>query len=97
MSTALNDLAVRLGLTDDEALAIFALQPLEAIAGDVGHRPEVAILDDLSREAQERLGPGALPRWLRAGPPGGRPLDLLIGGDFAAFEDALGRRLSGAA
>jgi hypothetical protein len=35
-----------------------------------------------------------LARWARAGPPTARPLDLLLSGDFGAFEDALGARLS---
>jgi hypothetical protein len=30
-----------------------------------------------------------LRRWVRAGGPAGRPLDLLLERDFGAFEDAL--------
>jgi hypothetical protein len=89
----LNDLVERLGLSDEEALAIFELAPLEAIAGEVGHRPEIAILDALTAEAAESLGAGMLGRWLRAGQPGARPLDLLAAGQFDAFEDALARRV----
>ena len=89
-----DDLVRLLALSDDEALAIFSLAPLEAIAGEVGHRPEIAILGAITAEAAEALGEGALPRWLRAGQPGGRPLDLLLRGDFAAFEDALARRVA---
>ena len=87
----------RLALTDEETLAIFELDALAAIAGEVEHRPEVEILDALTAEAAEALGEGALPRWLRAGAPGSRPLDLLLAGDFAAFEDALARRVAAAA
>ena len=42
MARPLSDLVQRLALSDEEALAIFSLAPLEAIGGDVGHRPEVA-------------------------------------------------------
>jgi hypothetical protein len=72
---------------------VFELDALSAIAGDAGHRPEVAILDELTVEAEELLGQPALARWLRAGLPSARPIDLLLGGDFAAFEDALARRV----
>jgi hypothetical protein len=89
----LSALAGRLALSDDETLAIFSLDALDAIAGDVEHRPEVEILNVLSAEADEVLGPGALARWLRAGRAPARPLDLLLSGDFGAFEDALARRL----
>jgi hypothetical protein len=84
----------RLALTDEETLAIFELDALAAIAGEVEHRPEVEILEVLTAEAAERLGADALARWVRAGPPAQRPLDLLLGGDFGAFEDALGVRLA---
>ena len=94
MGQPLSDLTRRLELSDDETLAIFSLAALEAIAGDVAHRPEITILDTITAEAEETLGEGALPRWLRAGRPGQRPLDMLIAGDFAAFEDALARRVA---
>ena len=97
MRGALDGLVVRLGLSDEEVLAIFELDALGAIAGEVDHRPEVEILATLSAEADERLGEGALARWLRAGRPPSRPLDLLLGGDLAAFEDALARRVGEAA
>jgi hypothetical protein len=89
-----SDLVERLALSDEEALEIFQLDALGAIAGEVAHRPEVEILDALTIEAAERLGDGVLSRWVRAGPPAGRPLDLLLAGDFGAFEDALGRRIA---
>ena len=93
LTAPLSGLVARLGLSDEEALAIFELDALGAIAGDVGHRPEVEILDVLSAEAGELLGDEALARWVRAGPAGSSPIDLLLAGDFGAFEDALGRRL----
>jgi hypothetical protein len=93
LSQPLSGLVARLGLSDDESLAIFELDALGAIAGDVEHRPEVEILDVLTSEAAGLLGDGALARWVRAGRPAARPLDLLLAGDFAAFEDALARRL----
>jgi hypothetical protein len=89
----LSALAGRLALSDEEMLAIFELDALGAIAGEVEHRPEVEILDTLTLEAEEHLGAGATARWLRAGRAPSRPLDLLLAGDFAAFEDALARRL----
>ena len=90
---ALRQLAGRLELSDEETLAIFELDALGAIAGEVDHRPEVEILGVLTAEAEERLGPGALARWLRAGRAPARPLDLLLAGDFGGFEDALVRRV----
>ena len=94
---ALGELAGRLRLSDEETLAIFSLDALGAISGEVGHRPEVEILDALTTEAAERIGQAPLARWLRAGPAGTRPLDLLLGGDFGGFEDALALRLAEAA
>lgn len=91
---SLSALVARLELTDEEALAIFGLHALEAIAGDVDHRPEIAILDNLTTEAAEAFGQEALARWLHAGPPGARPLDLLLGGRFGDFEDALVQRVA---
>jgi hypothetical protein len=40
-------------------------------------------------EAQERAGAAVLRRWVRAAGPAGRPLDALLGRDFARFEDQL--------
>jgi len=97
LTGALDALVDRLALSDEEVLAIFDLDALGAIAGEVDHRPEVEILAALSVEADERLGAGALARWLRAGRPRSRPLDLLLDGDFGAFEDALARRVGEAA
>ena len=94
MKQPFSDLVERLALSDEEALEIFQLDALGAIAGEVAHRPEVEILDALTIEAAELLGDVVLGRWVRAGPPAGRPLDLLLAGDFGAFEDALGRRIA---
>jgi hypothetical protein len=79
-----------LGLTDEETLAIFAVDPLSLISGELDHRPELPILAVLAHDAAERAGPQGLRRWMRAGGPAGRPIDLLVAGDFAGFEDALG-------
>ena len=93
----LAQLARRLQLSDEETLAIFSLEALDAIAGEVAHRPELEILDAMTAEAEELLGTGALARWMRAGQPPSRPLDMLLEGDFATFEDALERRVGEAA
>jgi hypothetical protein len=84
-------------LSDEETLAVFDLDALSAIAGESGHRPEVEILDAITEEAAERLTQPGLARWLRAGRPAERPLDLLLAGDFAGFEDALAARVGPAA
>jgi hypothetical protein len=81
-----------LGLTDEEALAIFQLDPLSAISGRVAHRPELDILLTLLREAADQIGSKALRSWLRAGSPS--PLELLRTQRFAAFEDAVEELLS---
>jgi hypothetical protein len=79
-----------LGLTDDETLEIFGVDPLSLIAGGLDHRPELPILHALAVAAAEHAGPAGLRRWLRANGPTGRPIGLLVAGDFAGFEDALG-------
>ena len=63
--------------------------PLAIIAGELDDKPELPILLDLLAEAEERAGAPVLRRWVRASGPAGRPLDLLLARDFAAFEDAL--------
>ena len=93
MSAPLSGLVARLALSDEEALAIFGLDALGAIAGEVAHRPEIEILDVLTAEAAELLTDGALARWVRSGRPPARPIDMLLAGDFGVFEDALGRRV----
>jgi hypothetical protein len=78
-----------LGLTEDELCATLAVDPLALLSGQLDHRPELPILLDLLAEAEQRAGPAVLRRWVRAQGPRGRPLELLVARDFAAFEDAL--------
>ena len=87
--TAAQHLQDLLGLSEDELLAILDADPLEAIGGELEHRPELPILLDLLADAEERAGAPVLRRWVRASGPGGRPLDLLLAREFGAFEDAL--------
>jgi len=77
----------RLGLSDEELMAVLDTDPLSVITDELDHRPEIGILLTLTQEAEEQAGPEVLRRWLRAGSP--PPLDLLLRRDFAAFEDAL--------
>ncbi len=93
MTSRLSELALRLGLTDDEALTIFQLDALEALSGDHAHRPEIDILDSMTAEAAELVGDGPLARWVRSTTASPNPLELLGRGDFIAFEDALERWL----
>jgi hypothetical protein len=78
-----------LGLTEDELCAALAVDPLSLLSGQLDHRPELAILQDLLADAQERASAPVLRRWVRAAGPAGRPIDALIRRDFTAFEDAL--------
>ena len=75
-----------LGLSDDELLTILDADPLEVVSGELDHKPELPILLGLLAEHEE----SGLRRWLRTAGPAGRPIDLLLRRDFAAFEDALG-------
>jgi hypothetical protein len=61
------------------------------VGGDLEHKPELPILLDLLREAEERAGAPVLRRWVRAAGPAGRPIDLLLTREFGAFENALGQ------
>jgi len=79
----------RLGLSDDELCEILAVDPLSVLAGELAHRPELAILLALTAETAEQVGDGVLRRWLRRRGPNGIPLDHLLARDFAAFEDDL--------
>jgi hypothetical protein len=84
-----------LGLSEQELCAILDADALTLLSGQLDHRPELSILLDLLREAEERVGAAVLRRWVRASGPTGRPLDHLLGRDFAAFEadvDELARR-----
>jgi hypothetical protein len=64
--------------------------PLELIAGELDHKPQLPILLALTGEAAERVHAEALKRWLRTSGPRGRPLDHLLRRDYGAFEDTLG-------
>jgi len=75
----------RLGLSDDELCTVLDADPLSVITDELDHRPEVPILLALTSDVDASL----LRRWLRTGPPGRRPVDLLLARDFAAFEDAV--------
>jgi hypothetical protein len=83
------ELMERLGLSDDELCEVLAADPLTVLSNDLGHRPELRILLDLTAEAAERVGEGLLRRWLRRRGPGGVPFEHLRARDFAAFEDDL--------
>lgn len=87
--TAAAVLMERLGLSDEELCAALDAEPLEVIAGELEHRPELAILLALTEEAAERVGEDVLRRWMRAAGPSGRPIEHLVARDFVAFEDDL--------
>jgi hypothetical protein len=89
MDSPAAELMQRLGLSDDELCEVLAADPLAVLTNDLGHRPELAILLDLTAEASERVGDALLRRWLRARGPNGIPLEHLRARDFAAFEDDL--------
>ncbi|HET9125647.1 MAG TPA: hypothetical protein VFN65_12265 [Solirubrobacteraceae bacterium] len=78
-----------LGLTDDELCATLDVDALSLLSGQLDHRPELSILLALLDEASERTSPAALRRWVRSSGPAGRPIDALVGRDFAGFEDAV--------
>lgn len=79
----------RLGLSDDELCTVLGADPIAILSNELGHRPELGILLDLTAEAAERVGDGLLRRWLRRRGPAGVPLEHLLARDFAAFEDDL--------
>jgi hypothetical protein len=88
-STAAALLMDRLGLSDDELCRVLGVDPLRVIAGELDDKPQLPILLALTEEAAERVGEQVLRRWLRAAGPRGRPIDHLLAGEFAAFEDDL--------
>ncbi len=79
-----------LGLSDEELCLVLDADPLMVVSGQLEHRPEIPILLHLLADAEERAGAAVLRRWLRTSGPSGRPIELLLGQDFGAFEDALG-------
>jgi hypothetical protein len=85
VTTATAVLSERLGLTDEELLTVLEADPLSVLTDELDHRPEIPILLALT----EDIDTAVLRRWLRATGAHGRPLDLLLARDFAAFEDAV--------
>lgn len=78
-----------LGLSDDELCQALQADPLTLLSGQLEHRPELPILLDLLAEPAQQAGPSLLRRWVRAQGPAGRPIDALLGRDFASFELAV--------
>ena len=78
-----------LGLSEDELCRVLAADPLTLLSGQLEHRAELPILLDLLEDARERASAQVLRRWVRAGRSGARPIDALLGRDFAGFEEAL--------
>jgi hypothetical protein len=79
-----------LGLNEDELCQMLDADPLTLLSGQLDHRTELPILLALIEDASEHAGSGVLRRWVRASGPHGRPIELLLRRDFAAFEGALG-------
>jgi hypothetical protein len=88
-STAAALLMDRLGLSEEELCRALGVDPLTLIAGDLEHLPGLPILLTLTEEAAGRVGEDVLRRWLRAGGPGGRPIEHLLARDYARFEEDL--------
>lgn len=84
-----------LGLSEDELCATLDADPLTLLSGELAHRPELGILLAMLDEALESADASVLRRWVRVSGPAGRPLDALVGRDFAAFEDALAQFAQG--
>jgi hypothetical protein len=78
-----------LGLSEDELCIVLDTDPLTLLSGQLDDRGQLPILLDLVEEASGQSGEGLLRRWVRSTSRAGRPLDLLLRRDFAAFEDAL--------
>lgn len=88
-STAAAVLMQRLGLSEDELLAVLGADPLSVVGGDLDDKPQLPLLLALTEEAAGRVQGDALKRWVRTAGPAGRPIDRLLAQDFGAFEDAL--------
>ena len=78
--SAARDLQERLGLSDDELLAVLDADPLSLIGDELDHRPELPILLALTEPHE----PSLLRLWVRNG-----AIDLLLARDFAGFETRL--------
>ena len=89
MATAAVMLMGQLGLSDEELCAVLDSNPIEIISDSLDHRPELPILLQLTREAQECVGPEVLKLWVRTEGPSGRPIEHLLARDVAAFESAV--------
>jgi hypothetical protein len=84
-----------LGLSEEELCRVLDADPLTLLSGQLDHRPELPILLDLLAEPAEQQGSAVLRRWVRAtGPATRKPIEMLLGRDFAAFEDALGELIA---
>jgi hypothetical protein len=78
-----------LGLSEDELCSVLAVDPLALLSDQLDHVGELKILLALLDEAAVQAGATVLRRWVRTAGPSGRPLDALLGRDFATFEDAV--------
>jgi hypothetical protein len=76
-------------LSENELCATLDVDALTLLSGQLEQNAELPILLALLDQAAERAGATVLRRWVRAAGPAGRPIDALVGRDFAAFEDAL--------
>ena len=74
----------RLGLTESELCQVLGTDPLSILSGQADELGRLGILLALTAEAEAKVSTLTLRRWVRRG-----PLDELLAGDFAAFEDAL--------
>jgi hypothetical protein len=84
--TSSSELQELLGLDDDELLEILGTTPLAVMTGEEDEREDLRVLVQLTRDAAD---PAVLRRWVRSPGPHGRPLDLLLRRDFAAYEAAV--------
>ena len=82
-------LGERLGLDEEELCGVLGVGALELVSGEADTRPELAVLHALLDEAEASVSEAAVRRWVRTRGPAGRPLDRLLGHDFAGFEDAV--------
>ena len=90
LSRTASDLQELLGLTDEELLRDPRRRPALPLLSGRARPPARAA--DPARPAGRRPGTGRrgrVRRWVRAAGPAGRPIDLLLARDFAAFEDAV--------
>jgi hypothetical protein len=83
--TSAAELQELLALGDDELLEILGSTPVDVITGEEDEREDLRVLVAITREAAD---PAVLRRWVRTAGPQGRPLDLLVRRDFAAYEAA---------